>query len=131
MMTSLIQSGQIGLNAWAPYVNSRATYAQSTVRRFVRWLNNDRLEVHHLYGPLIQQALTDWGAHKLYLALDTSMLWDTYCQVRISVIYRGRSIAKLSGKCRLLTLLIFHSAKECPTANNQNQNNGDKHIIFH
>jgi hypothetical protein len=92
MMAGLIQSGQIGLNAWVPYVNSRATYAQSTVRRFARWLSNDRIEVHHLYGPLIQQAMAEWGAHKLYLALDTSMLWDKYCQVRISVIYRGRAI---------------------------------------
>jgi ABC-type phosphate/phosphonate transport system ATPase subunit len=28
-----------------------------------------------LYGPLIQQALADWGEQRLYLALDTSLLW--------------------------------------------------------
>jgi hypothetical protein len=92
MMVGLIQSGKIGLNAWAPYVHSRATYAQSTVRRFARWLDNPRIHVMELYGPLIQQALAEWGNHKLYLALDTSMLWDRYCIVRISVIYRGRAI---------------------------------------
>ena len=92
MMVGLIQSGTISLDAWAPYVCGRAIYAQSTVRRFSRWLNNERIQVHGLYGPLIQQALTGWGKHGLYLALDTSMLWGKYCLVRISVIYRGRAI---------------------------------------
>jgi len=92
MLVGLIQSGLIGLNAWAPYVLSRATMAQSTVRRFARWLDNERIVVHQLYGPLIQQALAEWGQHMLYLALDTSLLWDRYCLVRISLIYRGRAV---------------------------------------
>lgn len=75
MMVGLIQSGKIGLSAWAPYVHSRASYAQSTVRRFARWLHNPRLQVQRLYGPLIRQALRQWGPHTLYLALDTTTLW--------------------------------------------------------
>jgi hypothetical protein len=67
-------------------------YAQSTVRRFSRWLENTRIDVHALYGPLIQQAIAEWGTQRLYLALDTSMLWNTYCLVRISLVYRGRAI---------------------------------------
>ena len=62
MMVGLIESGMIGLTAWTPYVQGRARYAQSTVRRFRRWLDNGKIEVHDLYGPLIQQALADWGA---------------------------------------------------------------------
>ena len=92
MTVGLIQSGKISLTAWVPYVHSRAVFAQSTVRRFARWLENDRIAVHALYGPLIQQALVEWGTQVLYLALDTSMLWDTYCLVRISLVYRGRAI---------------------------------------
>lgn len=92
MMVGLIESGRISLTAWVPYVHSRANYAQSTVRRFARWLNNPRLKVNLLYGPLIQQALANWGQHTLYLALDTSLLWNQYCIVRISVIYRGRAV---------------------------------------
>ena len=92
MMVGLIESGLISLTEWAPYVHSRAQIAQSTVRRFRRWLDNDRIEEHKLYGPLVQQALVEWGQHKLYLALDTSMLWGQYCLIRISVIYRGRAI---------------------------------------
>jgi hypothetical protein len=59
MMTGLIQSGKISLTAWVPYVHNRAVYAQSTVRRFMRWPNNPRIKVHRAYGPLIQQALAE------------------------------------------------------------------------
>ena len=79
MMVGLIESGLISLTEWVPYVHSRATYAQSSVRRFRGWLDIDRIEEHKLYGPLVQQALAEWGQHKLYLALDTSMLWGQYC----------------------------------------------------
>jgi hypothetical protein len=55
-------------------------------------LDNQRLCVHKLYGPLIQQALSEWGENVLYLALDTSMLWGTYCIIRLSLVYRGRAV---------------------------------------
>lgn len=103
MMVGLIQSGLIGLNAWAPYVQGRAQYAQSTVRRFDRWLDNPRINVHHLYGPLIQQALQEWGESVLYLALDTSMLWSRYCIIRLSVVYRGRAVP-------LVWIVLEHSS---------------------
>jgi hypothetical protein len=67
-------------------------FAQSTVRRFTRWLENERIEVYALYGPLMQQALAEWGNHLVYLALDTSTFWNTYCLVRISIVYRGRAV---------------------------------------
>ena len=92
MVVGLIESEKVSLTAWVPFVRSRAQYAQSTVRRFARWLDNERVNVHQLYGPLIQQALQDWGDARLRLALDTSMLWDEYCIVRIAVIYRGRAV---------------------------------------
>jgi Transposase DDE domain len=92
MIVGLMQSGKISLTAWVPYVHSRAVYAQSSVRRFARWLENDRIDVHALYGPLVQQALAEWGTQVLYLALDTSTLWNTYCLVRLSIIYRGRAV---------------------------------------
>jgi hypothetical protein len=71
---------------------SRAQYAQSTVRRFRRWLDNDKIDVLSLYGPCMQHALAEWGEQALYVALATSMLWNTYCLIRLSVIYRGRAV---------------------------------------
>lgn len=92
MINGLILSGKIGLEAWAIYVHSRAQYVQSVIRRFRRFLDNDRIEVHPLYAPLLTQALQGWDGKRVYVALDTSMLWNTYCLVRLSLIYRGRAV---------------------------------------
>jgi Transposase DDE domain len=92
MIVGLLQSRVISLTAWPPYVQSRAVYAQSLVRRFARWLQNQRIDGHGLYGPLMQQAIAEWGTNVLYLALDTSRWWDAYCSGRISLISRGRAI---------------------------------------
>ena len=92
MVVGLIQAESVKLTAWVPFVQGRAQYAQSTQRRFRRWLANGRIEVEPLYGPLIEQALREWGTHPLYLALDTSMLWNQYCVIRLAVVYRGRAV---------------------------------------
>lgn len=92
MVVGLIETGEISLPAWVPFVRGRAQYAQSTQRRFRRWLDNRRIEVAPLYGPLIPQALQGWGKHTVYLALDTSLLWNEYCLMRLAVVYRGRAV---------------------------------------
>ena len=92
MVVGLIQAECVQLTAWVPCVPGRARYAQSTQRRFRRWLATRRIEVAPLYGPLIQQALREWGPHTLYLALDTSQLWNRYCLIRLAVVYRGRAV---------------------------------------
>ena len=58
MMLGVISSKTISLGAWVPFVVSRARYAQSTVRRFSRWLHNNRIKPQPLYGPLIDSELT-------------------------------------------------------------------------
>ncbi len=92
MVVGLIRSEKISPTAWVPYVESRAQYAQSTQRRFQRWVYNDRINVGELYDPLIEGALSEWGDNTLYLALDTSRLFEEYCLIRISVIFRGRAV---------------------------------------
>jgi DDE family transposase len=92
MVVGLIQAECVKLTAWVPFVHGRAQYAQSTQRRFRRWLGNRRIEVAPHYGPLIAHALHEWGTHTLYLALDTSLLWNRYCLIRLSVVYRGRAV---------------------------------------
>lgn len=92
MIVGLIESKVISLPEWTPFVDSRARFAQSTVRRFSRWLHNKRIRVHELYGPIIRDAVLEWKDNLIYLALDTSMLWDRFCHIRLSIIYRGRAI---------------------------------------
>jgi len=70
----------------------RAVYAQSTQRRFSRWLHNNRIQAYRVYAPLIRAVLFDWQDPVLYVALDITMLWDSYCVIRLSLIYRGRAI---------------------------------------
>jgi hypothetical protein len=92
MVVGLIQAGCVSLTAWVPFVSGRARYAQSTQRRFARGLHNPRVEVHPLYAPLIQQAMAAWGKQTLYLALDTSLVWNRYCVIRIALSDRGRAV---------------------------------------
>ena len=92
MMVGLICSKTVSLGAWTPFVFSQAQYAQSLVRRFSRWLDNNRITVEPLYGPLIAKAVVGWVGKRMYVALDTSMLWNTYCLIRLSLIYRGRAV---------------------------------------
>jgi hypothetical protein len=92
MVVGLIEPGEVRLPAWVPFIRGRAQYAQSTQRRFRRWLGNRRIEVAPLYGPLIEHALQEWGTHTVYLALDTSLLWNQYCLIRLSLVYRGRAV---------------------------------------
>jgi len=91
MVVGIIWSGKISLPEWVPYTVTSAL-AASTQRRFSRWLHNKRIEVNSLYAPLIYQAIAEWKSGPLYLALDTSLLWNKYCLIRISIIYRGRAV---------------------------------------
>jgi Transposase DDE domain len=95
MVSALIYSGQLSLPAWEPYVPSRATKAQSVERRWRRWLGNERVRVSRLYLPLVMAALSGWGRHRLYLALDTTVLWDRYCMIHLSVVCCGRAVPLL------------------------------------
>ena len=74
MMVGLIHSGWISLTAWAPYTVSRAQYAQSTVRRFRRWLDHAKIDVVSLYSPLMQQALAEWDEQVLYGVISSTRL---------------------------------------------------------
>jgi Transposase DDE domain len=112
MVSGLIQAECVNLTAWVPFVQGRAQYAQSTQRRFRRWLGNRRIEVAPLYGPLIAQALQEWGKHALYLALDTSMLWNQYCVIRLSVVYRGRAVPIVWEVLKHGSSSVTHAAYE-------------------
>jgi hypothetical protein len=92
MVVGLIHSKTVNLPDWVPFVNSRAQYAQSTVRRFSRWLHNERIQPNELWLPIIRTVLQAWQAQTLYLVLDTTRLWDRYTHIRVAMVYRGRAI---------------------------------------
>lgn len=92
MVIGVIYAECISLPKWSIYSRTRAAFAQSHQRRFSRWLHNSRINVHKLYSPLIQTALAGWDNSTITLIEDTSMLWNEYCLVRLSVHYRGRAV---------------------------------------
>ena len=95
MVSALICSEQLSLSAWEPYVPSRAKQAQSVERRWRRFLGNARIRVTALYVPLVLVALSGWKSHRLYLAMDTTVLWDRYCMIHLSVVCCGRAVPLL------------------------------------
>jgi hypothetical protein len=92
MVIGVICSECISLTKWGIYMHTRAQFAQSYQRRFSRWLHNSRINVQRLYSPLIAAALAEWGVSAITLIEDTTMLWDEYCLIRLSIQYRGRAI---------------------------------------
>lgn len=92
MVSALICSGQLSLSAWESYVPSRAKKAQSVERRWQRFISNKRIDINKLYVPLVLLALKGWQPHRLYLALDTTVLWNQYCMIHLSVVCCGRAV---------------------------------------
>jgi Transposase DDE domain len=92
MINALICSSKINLSEWESYVVSRATKAQSVERRWQRLVRNQRIRVKSLYIPLVMGAIKHWKSQRLYLALDTTMLWNRFCIIHLSVVCGGRAV---------------------------------------
>ncbi|WP_225906619.1 MULTISPECIES: transposase [Thermoleptolyngbya] len=95
MVTALVCSGRLSLPQWEAYVPSRARQAQSTERRWQRFLGNRRVRVKSLYVPLVLAAIHRWQGRRLYLALDTTVLWNRYCRIHLTVTCCGRAVPLL------------------------------------
>ncbi len=92
MVVGLLLSRCVCLSRWLGHVEGRAEKAQSTERRFRRWLENPRIEVWPLYAGLVGRVLAECADGRLYVALDTTVLWNLFCVVQVSLVYRGRAI---------------------------------------
>lgn len=93
MVMGLLSSGWIALSEWTPFVVGRALLAQSTERRLSRWLSNPRIDVLHLYAALLRPVLGECPDRRLWVVLDTTVLWNLFCVVQLCLVYRGRTIA--------------------------------------
>jgi Transposase DDE domain len=124
MMIGIIQSQNVHLNGFGVYVVSRAQVAQSHQRRFRRWLSNRRIDVVSAHHVLISQALCGWKGERLYLSLDTTVVWNCFCIIWVGVVYRGRTVpvawrvvAQSSSTVRLWTIqrVLRQAARVMPT----------------
>lgn len=90
-VTGLIMEQGIHLGQWSKY-RPGLTKQASRERRFSRWMHNLKINVFDLYATLFQYALRDLVGTDIYLALDTSQLFDRFILIRVALIYRGRAI---------------------------------------
>jgi hypothetical protein len=126
MMVGIIQSQNVHLNGFGVYILGRAKFAQSHQRRFRRWLSNRRIDAMATHHALMKQALSQWAKERLYLSLDTTMVWNCtavattggtpatrclFCIVWLGVVFRGRTVpvawrvvAQSSSTVRLWTV---------------------------
>ena len=98
MIIGMIESQNVHLNGFGVYVVSRAQIAQSHQRRFRRWLSNRRIDVASAHHALVKQALSGWKNERLYLSLDTTLVWNCFCIVWVGVVYRGRTVPVAVGE---------------------------------
>lgn len=90
-VVGLIISETIHLSHWALFRPGPAK-AASKERQLSRWLHNERIRPMLIYRPLIEKVLQEWAGKTLYLALDTTQLWERFVIVRLALVYRGRAL---------------------------------------
>ena len=97
MVSGLLLSQTVCFGHWQRALPLQHCLAASWQRRCQRWLANSRIDVEALYGPLVLWAIQHWQTpgQALHLALDTTVLWNRYCVVVLSVVCHGRAIPLL------------------------------------
>jgi hypothetical protein len=90
-LVGLIISESVHLNLWALHRPGPAQ-AASKERQLSRWLHNEKIVPTVVYRPLLGRVLAEWADETLYLALDTSQLWQRFVIVRLALVYRGRAL---------------------------------------
>ena len=90
MVFCALDSQSVSLPLWVLYCAQ--CKAASNIRRFTRWLQNSSVDALTWYKPLFLHAIGVWGKAHIYLALDTTMMFDEFCAIRVSLIYLGRAI---------------------------------------
>ena len=97
MVTGLLLSQTVCLDQWKRSIPLGSCLASSWQRRCRRWLSNRRIDGSSLYGPLVLWAIQHWQkpGQALHLAIDTTVLWNRFCVVVLSVVCHGRAIPLL------------------------------------
>jgi hypothetical protein len=90
-IVGVIMEREVHLSKWVLHRVGNAQ-AASKQRQFRRWLSNPKIIVAEIYRHLVHVAIADLRTATVYLALDSSSLWNEFVLVRVAVIYRGRAL---------------------------------------
>lgn len=96
-VAAILQSGSASLSHWIPFLSHRDCSARSHLERLHYWLHNPKINAQTFYAPLLQQFLAAFVGTDLVLTLDTSVLWDQFCLISVSLVWGGRSISLAQG----------------------------------
>jgi hypothetical protein len=66
-----------------PVVQPKLRVLKEDGSRFIR---NRKIKVKSLYLPLVLTAISNWNSCRLYLALDTTVLWNRFCSLHLSIV---------------------------------------------
>lgn len=94
MVSGLLLSETVCFDRWKTSLPLAHCLAASRQQRCQRWLANDHIDVEALYGPLVLWAIQHWQnpGHTVHLILDTTMLWNRFCLVVVSLVAHGPAI---------------------------------------
>jgi hypothetical protein len=89
---AILQSQEACPALWLPYLSHRDCSARAHLERIHYLLENPQICAERFYYPLLQNVLSAFAGSSLTLAFDTSLLWNQYCLVEVSLIWGGRSL---------------------------------------
>lgn len=92
IVSAILLSGSACLSHWLPFLSHRDCHARSHMSRLSYFIHNENITPEIFYQPLLQFFLQSWSGQPLTLALDTSMLWDQFCLIEVTLLWGGRSI---------------------------------------
>jgi hypothetical protein len=86
----LAQSGCLA--CWLPFLGHRDCKARVHLEHLSYFIKNAAITAERFYDPLVRHFLQAWAGQAMTLVLDTSMLWDDYFLVEVTLAWGGRSI---------------------------------------
>ena len=93
MVIGMIQSQNVHRErVWRVCGQSRSSCPVSLLVDFAVGCLTLRINVVLAHHVLIQQALSECPSERLYLSLDTTVVWNSFCIVWEGVVYRGRTV---------------------------------------
>lgn len=92
IVAAILQSQSACLSHWLPYLSHRNCQARSHLERLSYFIHNQAIHAETFYAPVVQHLLQNWAGQAMTLVLDTSMLWDKYCLIEVTLAWGGRSI---------------------------------------
>ena len=90
---AILQSQSACLRHWLPYFSHRNSQARSHLERLSYFVHNRAITAETFYAPVVKHLLQNWVGQAMTLVLDTSMIWDKYCLIEVTLAWGGRSIA--------------------------------------